>query len=210
MRKEKNSFSPLGKSRNGHKVKRKKILQFEKKVEKDTKWKRKKTSSSLRDHRSLLTSRGRTECAKTGPSTSKYSDFIPRSKWPRPGINCYSDELFWTINMLNHLQVWVLNTMYVCLYQELRGFFRLFPGCECCQRRPSEQPWHDQSALWFSCGGKKLWTWLPLLVPRWHSASQTLTFPSHCCSDFSCRGSKPEMAKGSVSCKNWLISTLPL
>ena len=100
--------------------------------------------------------------------------------------------------------------VYICLYQELRGFFRLFPGCECCQRRPSEQPWHDQSALWFSCGGKKLWTWLPLLVPPWHSAAQTLTFPSHCCSDFSCRGSKPEMAKGSVSCKNWLISTLPL
>ena len=52
---------------------------------------------------------------------------------------------------------------------------------------------------------------MPLLVPRWwHSAAQTLTFPSHCCSDFSCRGSKPEMATGWISCKNWLISTLQL
>ena len=29
-----------------------------------------------------------------------------------------------------------------------------------------------------------------------------MTFPSHCCSDFSCRGSKPERVTVPVSCKN--------
>ena len=38
------------------------------------------------------------------------------------------------------------------------------------------------------------------------TTAQTLTFPSHCCSDFSCRGSKPERVTVPVSCKN-LLST---
>ena len=34
------------------------------------------------------------------------------------------------------------------------------------------------------------------------TTAQTLTFPSHCCSDFSCRGSKPERVTVPVSYKN--------
>ena len=34
------------------------------------------------------------------------------------------------------------------------------------------------------------------------SAAQTLTFPSHRCSDFSCPGSKPERVTVPVGCKN--------